>query len=79
MTQHITTDAQRNFAQNLGATSGDLHTQRHVNDLLEVLNELLTVPELMPFEPDEMFDHTLEVMAKARTIRAAVLDELAER
>ena len=56
------------------------HTQRHVNDLLEVLGELLTVPELMPFEPDEIFDHTLEVMAKARTIRAAVLDELlAER
>ena len=54
------------------------HTQRHVNDLLEVLNELLTVPELACFEPDEMFDHTLEVMAKARTIRAAVLDELAE-
>jgi hypothetical protein len=27
----------------------------------------------------EMFDYTLEVMAKARTIRAAVLDELAER
>jgi hypothetical protein len=54
------------------------HTQRHVNDLLEVLNELLAVPELMCFEPDEIFGHTLEVMAKARTIRAAVLDELAE-
>jgi hypothetical protein len=52
------------------------HTQRHINDLLEVLNELLTVPELIAFEPDEMFDHTLEVMAKARS--AAVLDELAE-
>ena len=55
------------------------HTQRHTDDLLEVLNELLTVPELMPFEPDEIFDHTLEVMAKARVIRAAVLDELAEQ
>ena len=54
------------------------HTDRHINDLLEVLNELLTVPELIAFEPDEMFDYTLEVMAKARTIRAAVLDELAE-
>ena len=54
------------------------HTQRHINDLLEVVNELLGVPELLCFEPDEMFDYTLEVMAKARTIRAAVLDELAE-
>lgn len=54
------------------------HTERHVNDLLEVLNELLAVPELACFEPNEMFDHTLEVMAKARTIRTAVLDELAE-
>jgi hypothetical protein len=53
-------------------------TQRHFNDLLEVVNELLTVPELTCFEPDEMFDYTLEVMAKARVIRAAVLDELAE-
>lgn len=52
-------------------------TERHVNDLLQVLNELLTVPELRCFEPDEMFDHTLEVMAKARVIRAAVLDEMA--
>jgi len=54
------------------------HTEHHVNDLLEVLNELLTVPELICFEPEEMFDHTLEIMAKARTIRAAVLDELAD-
>ena len=54
------------------------HTERHVNDLLEVLEELLTVPELLCSEPDETFGHTLEVMAKARTIRAAVLDELTE-
>lgn len=53
-------------------------TERHVNDLLEVVNELLTVPELICFEPDEMFDYTLEIMAKARVIRAAVLDEMAE-
>ncbi len=53
-------------------------TERHINDLLEVLNELLTVPELLCFEPDEVFDHTMEVMAKARVIRAAVLDEMAE-
>ena len=52
-------------------------TERHVSDLLEVLNELLTVPELLCSEPDEMFDHTLEVMAKARVVRAAVLDEMA--
>ena len=54
------------------------HTERHVNDPLEVLEELLAVPELICVEPDEVFHHTLEVMAKARTIRAAVLDELAE-
>ncbi|HEV2349292.1 MAG TPA: hypothetical protein VG028_05530 [Terriglobia bacterium] len=52
--------------------------ERHIDDLIEVLGELLTVPELFCFEPDEMFDHTLEVMAKARVIRAAVLDEIAE-
>ena len=52
--------------------------QRHINDLLEVLNELLTVPELLGFDPDELFDHTLEVMAKARTIRAGILDERTE-
>jgi hypothetical protein len=62
----------------LRAWKGSSVTERHVNDLLEVLNELLTVPELLCFEPDEMFDHTLEVMAKARVIRAAVLDEMAE-
>ncbi len=53
-------------------------TERHINDLLEVLNELLTVPELVCFRPDETFDHTLEVMAKARVVRAAVIDEMAE-
>jgi hypothetical protein len=52
--------------------------ERHVNDLLEVLNELLTVPELLCFERDELFDHTLEVKGKGRVIRAAVLDEMAE-
>lgn len=52
--------------------------ERQIEDLVEVLGELLTVPELFCFEPDEMFDHTLEVMAKARVIRAAVLDEIAE-
>jgi hypothetical protein len=60
------------------AWKGRRLNERHVNDLLEVLNELLTVPELICFEHEEMFDHTLEVMAKARVIRAAVLDELAE-
>jgi hypothetical protein len=36
------------------------------------------VPKLIFFfEPQEMFDHTLEVTAKACTILAAVLDELA--
>lgn len=52
-------------------------SERHVNDLVEVLQELLGVPELLGFEPDEISDYTLEVMAKARVIRAAVLDEFA--
>lgn len=63
---------------NLANSKGRRITERHATDLLEVLNELLTVPELICFEPDEMFDYTLEIMAKARVIRAAVLDELAE-
>lgn len=51
-------------------------TDHHIADLIEVLDELLAVPELRGFEPDEMFDSTREVMAKARVIRSAVLDEL---
>lgn len=48
-----------------------------IDDLVEVLGELLDVPELRCIEPDEMFDATREVIAKARVIRSAVLDELA--
>lgn len=51
--------------------------EHHIDDLIEVLEELLAVPELRCFAPDEMFDSTREVMAKARVIRSAVLDELA--
>jgi len=51
--------------------------QHHIDDLVEVLDELLDVPELRCFEPDEMFDSTREVLAKARVVRSAVLDELA--
>ena len=51
--------------------------ERHIDDLMEVLGELLTVPELRCFAPDEMFDSTRETMAKARIIRSAVLDEFA--
>jgi len=51
--------------------------ERHIDDLIEVLGELLTVPELRCFPSDEMFDSTRETMAKARVIRSAVLDELA--
>ena len=54
------------------------HTQRHVNDLLKSSTNCSPCRNFLRFEPDEIFDHTLEVMAKARTIRAAVLDELAE-
>jgi len=50
--------------------------QHHIDDLVGVLGELLAVPELRCFEPDDMFDSTREVMAKARVIRSAVLDEL---
>jgi hypothetical protein len=53
-------------------------TGRHINDLLEVLRELLGVPELLGFEPDGICDYTLEIMAKARVIRAGVIDEFAD-
>jgi hypothetical protein len=49
--------------------------ERHIDDLIEVLGELLAVPELQGFEPEEIFDSTREVIAKARVIRSAVLDE----
>ena len=52
-------------------------SEYHINDLINVLSELLAVPELRCFSPDEMFDSTRETMAKARVIRSAVLDELA--
>ena len=52
-------------------------TERHIDDLIEVLGELLAVPELRCFPPEEMFDSTCEVLAKARVIRSAILDELA--
>ena len=51
--------------------------QHYIDDLVEVLDELLAVPEQRCFPPDEMFDSTREVMAKARVIRNAVLDDLA--
>ena len=51
--------------------------QHHIYDLVEVLDELLAVPELRCFEPEEMFDSTREVLAKARVIRSAVRDDLA--
>lgn len=53
-------------------------TERHINDLMEVLQELLGVPELLGFEPDEISGYTLEIMAKARIIRAADIDEFAD-
>jgi len=51
--------------------------ERHINELTEVLGELLAVPALRCFPPEEMFDSTREVMAKARVIRSAVLDDRA--
>lgn len=47
---------------------------QHIDDLMEVLEELLGVPELA-CQPDEVFDYTREIMAKARTVRSAILDE----
>ena len=52
-------------------------SEYHIDDLIEVLEELLAVPELRCFPSDEMFDSTRETMAKARVVRSAVLDELA--
>ncbi len=40
--------------------------ERHIDDLIEVLGELLTVPELRCFPSDEMFDSTRETMAGPR-------------
>ena len=54
-------------------------TERHVDDLVEALGELLAVPELRCCEPEELFPSTLETLAKARVIRASVLDELASQ
>jgi hypothetical protein len=51
--------------------------ERHIDDLIEVLGELLAVPELQGFAPEEIFDSTREVIAKACVIRSAVLDERA--
>lgn len=51
-------------------------TDRHVSELIEALEELLAVPELRCCGPEELFPSTLETLAKARVIRAAVLDEL---
>jgi len=47
---------------------------QHIDDLMEVLEELLSVPELA-CQPDEVFDYTREIMAKARVVRRAILDE----
>jgi len=51
-------------------------SDQHIADLMEVLGELLAVPELHPSGPEEVFSSTLETIAKARVIRDAVLDEL---
>lgn len=52
-------------------------TERHVNDLLEALEELLDVPELKCPETEDLFPSTLESMARARVVRGAVRDDLA--
>ena len=49
----------------------------HIEELVEVMGELIAVPELRCTEPEELFASTLEVIAKASVIRSAVLDELA--
>jgi hypothetical protein len=45
-------------------------------DLVEVLRELLNVPELNHPYPDELLDYTLETIAKARIIRDTLRDHL---
>jgi len=49
----------------------------HIEELVEVLGEVLAVPELRCIEPEELFDSTREIIAKASVVRSAVLDELA--
>ena len=54
------------------------HAGRHVQDLLKALEELLALPEIAFLEIDRPFDDTLDTIARARVVRAAVIDELAE-
>lgn len=52
-------------------------SHRDVLDLLEVVEELLALPELYCFDPDEPFSKKEQTIARARSVRAAVRDELA--
>ena len=49
-----------------------------VDDLLEVLEDLLAVPELLCFERDDLFEETHEAILRADVVCRAVRDELAE-
>jgi len=59
-------------------TYSKTYAERHIEDLLEVVDDLMSLPELICPEPDELFDDTLEILAKARTVCAGVHDEQAE-
>ena len=50
-------------------------TERHIEELLEALDELLALPELLYFE--ELFDETHEAIMRADIVRRGVRDELA--
>ena len=51
-------------------------TERHVDELLEALEDLLAVPELLYFE--DLFDETHAAIMRANVVRRGVRDELSE-
>lgn len=48
---------------------------QHIADLLDVLEQLLALPELCCFVQGEPFGRKEEAIANARTVRAAVFDD----
>lgn len=51
-------------------------TDQHIDDLMDVLQDLLAAPELLCSESADVSQRTLGTLARARTVRNAVLDEL---
>jgi hypothetical protein len=52
-------------------------TDQHMDDLMEILEDLLAAPELLCSESGDVSQQTLGTLARARTVRDAVLDERA--